>query len=322
MSEIYNKWPEYSLEAFNTKQQTIDKDNIDHIVFAGMGGSGSLGDFFSSILSKENIHVSIVKGYLLPKTVDSKTLVVTTSVSGNTVETLTVLDSARKLDCKLVAFSSGGKMRDYCLKYDIEYRDIPLIHSPRASFPTFLFSILNTLDSIMPIKKEDVRESLAELNKLRDKISTENLNDENEALALAKWIKGIPAIYYPFGLQSAATRFKNSLQENAKIHAFIEDVVETSHNGIVAWERPVDVKPIILRGQDDFVKTKERWEILKEFFGQKGIDYREIFSINGSIFSKLINLIYFLDFVSIYLAVLSKIDPSPVSSIDFVKSRL
>lgn len=61
-----------------------------------MGGSGALGDIFSSVLSKTNIHVNVIKGYHLPKTVDSNTLVVTTSISGNTVETLTVLDSAKK----------------------------------------------------------------------------------------------------------------------------------------------------------------------------------------------------------------------------------
>src|SRR5207245_5238414 len=95
-----------------------------HIVFAGMGGSGSIGDIFSSILSKANIHVSIVKGFTLPKTVDSNTLVVTTSVSGNTAESLFVLDSAKKIDCKIVAFSSVGKMQDYCAINRSDYRRI------------------------------------------------------------------------------------------------------------------------------------------------------------------------------------------------------
>src|SRR5207245_8500340 len=105
-----------------------------HIVFAGMGGSGSIGDIFSSILSNANIHVSIVKGFTLPKTVDSNTLVVTTSVSGNTAESLFILDSAKKIDCKILAFSSGGKMQEYCANNKIEYRRIPQFHSPRASF--------------------------------------------------------------------------------------------------------------------------------------------------------------------------------------------
>tara|TARA_B110000438_G_scaffold75220_1_gene75349 strand:+ start:974 stop:1372 length:399 start_codon:yes stop_codon:yes gene_type:complete len=114
MYKIYDNWPEIARESSKSNLESIDFKNIDHIVFAGMGGSGAIGDLFSSVLSKTNIHVSVVKGYLLPKTVDKNTLVVTTSVSGNTIETLTVLESAKDLDCNIIAFSSGGKMEEFC----------------------------------------------------------------------------------------------------------------------------------------------------------------------------------------------------------------
>ena len=140
--------------------------------------------------------------------------------------------------------------------------------------------------------------------------------------SLAKWISDIPLIYYPWGLQAAAVRFKNSLQENSKLHAMTEDVIETCHNGVVSWEKPSIVKPILLEGVDDYIKTKERWKILKEYFKINDIEYREILSVKGSILSKLINLIYLLDYSTIYRAVLSKTDPSPVKSIDFIKSKL
>jgi len=139
---------------------------------------------------------------------------------------------------------------------------------------------------------------------------------------LAEWISGIPIIYYPWGLRAAAIRFKNSLQENAKTHAITEDVIETCHNGIVAWEKPANVVPIIIRGEDDYISTKERWEILKEYFKLKNIDYWEVFSVKGNILSKLINLIYLLDYSSIYHAVIKKVDPTPILSIDFVKNKL
>ena len=113
MHEVYDAWPAIASQSYNTSLSQVDFHNISHIVFAGMGGSGAIHDVFSAILSKTNIHVSIVKGYHLPKTVDSQTLVVTSSVSGNTAETLTVLDSAKKINCKLVAFSDGGKMKEY-----------------------------------------------------------------------------------------------------------------------------------------------------------------------------------------------------------------
>ena len=113
MYKIYDRWPEIAKVAFESDLNPVDFKNIDHIIFAGMGGSGAIGDLFASILSKTNIHVSLVKGYVLPKTVDKNTLIVTTSVSGNTIETLTVLDSAKKLDCNIIAFSSGGKMEEF-----------------------------------------------------------------------------------------------------------------------------------------------------------------------------------------------------------------
>ncbi len=96
MYKAYEIWPRIARESFENKINKVDFKDIDHIVFAGMGGSGAIGDIISSVLSKSNIHVKIVKGYHLPKTVDNKTLVVTSSVSGDTIETLSVLESASK----------------------------------------------------------------------------------------------------------------------------------------------------------------------------------------------------------------------------------
>ena len=86
-----------------------------------MGGSGAIGDLFSSILSKTNIHISLVKGYLLPKTVDKNTLVVVISISGNSKETLTVLESAVNIGCSLIAFSSGGKLEKICSENKVDF---------------------------------------------------------------------------------------------------------------------------------------------------------------------------------------------------------
>jgi glucose/mannose-6-phosphate isomerase len=322
MYKVYDKWPEIAKESYESDQDTVDFRDIDHVVFAGMGGSGALGDIFSAILSKTKIHVAVIKGYHLPSTVDSHTLVVTTSISGNTVETLSVLDSAYKSKCKIVAFSSGDKMQKYCTRNKIEHRNIPQLHSPRSSFTRFLYTILKVLGPVLPVKKSDILDSINELDRTRKQISSANLSLKNPSLKLAEWISGIPVIYYPFGLQAAAIRFKNSLQENAKKHAMIEDIIEACHNNIVSWEKKDSVKPILLEGVDDYNKTKERWKILKEYFKQNKIDYREVRSVNGCIISKLINLIYLLDYSTIYLAVLSGIDPSPTKSIDYMKSKL
>ena len=322
MYRIYDKWPEIARESFEANHEPIDFKDIDHIVFSGMGGSGAIGDLFSSILSKSDIHISLVKGYLLPKTVDKNTLVITTSISGNTSETLTVLDSAKKLECKLIAFSSGGKMEKLCKNNQIIFRKIPLVHSPRTSLINFTYSILKILYPILPIEKKGITESLDGLNIMKKQIDSNNLSDVNPAIRLARWINNIPIVYYPHGLQSAATRFKSSLQENAKTHAIIEDVIEACHNGIVSWERPSVVQPILLQGKDDYIKTKERFDIIKEFFIENNIEFKEVHSGSGNILTKIISLIYMFDYTTIYRAVLSKTDPSPVTSIDYIKNKL
>ena len=322
MYEIYDKWPDIAKESYKNLLPKIDLKNIEHVVFAGMGGSGAIGDVFASILSKKDIHVTVVKGYLLPKTVNENTLVVCTSISGNTDETLTVLQNSNKSDAKFVGLSSGGLMEDYCEKNSVDYYKIEKEHSPRASFIGFLYSTLNILEPIIPISKNEIGESIISLSHTKKEIDSNNLNERNSSLELASWIKSIPIIYYPWGLQSAAIRFKNSMQENAKKHVLFEDIIEACHNGIVSWETPSNIQPILLQGKDDHVKTQDRWNIMKEFFQERQIGYKEIFSVDGSILTKLVCLIYLLDMTSIYNAVISKIDPSPVNSIDFVKKRL
>jgi len=320
--EIYDKWPEIARESFVKQIKKFDVQDIDHIVFAGMGGSGSIGDVIGAILSKEDVHVSNVKGYVLPKTVDSKTLIVTTSVSGNTRETMTVLEKAKNSPAKIAAFSSGGMIKEYCQRNNIFHQEISMIHSPRASFTNFLYGIINTLETILPIKRSDVLESISILDITKKNISSENLTESNDSLKLAQFVKEIPCLYYPAGLQSAAIRFKNSLQENAKMHVIAEDVIESCHNGIVAWKKNSVVYPILIKGQDDYIKTKERWSILEEFFDKKGIKYFSINSVNGNILSKIMNLVYIFDYATVYFSILNSIDPSPVDAIDYIKSRL
>jgi glucose/mannose-6-phosphate isomerase len=322
MFREYDRWPELAIESFEKKFEKFDTKDIDHIVVAGMGGSGSIGDTISSILSKKDIHVSNVKGYLLPKTVDSKTLIIATSVSGNTSEILSILNNAKKTDAKIIGFSSGGKLESFCKNNDIFFQNIPMIHSPRVSYTSFLYSILNVLEEILPINQNDIHESISSLKNTRKNIFSQNLNIDNKSLELANFIKNIVCIFYPAGLQAPAIRFKNSLQENTKIFAMTEDVIESCHNGIVSWNKKSEVTPILLQGKDDYFKTTERWKIIEKFFQEKEIKYKVIRSLEGSILSKITNLIYLLDYSSIYRAVLNDVDPSPVDSIDFIKERL
>ena len=322
MYEIYDHWPKLAKEYYEKDFSKLEIDDVDHIVFAGMGGSGTIGDIISSILSKTNIHVNVVKGYLLPKTVDSNTLVVATSVSGKTDEVLSILKNSKNSKAKFISFSSNGDLEKISIENNIKHVKISQSHSPRASLPSFLYSILNVLENVIPIKKNDIVESISKLEKTQKLISSSNLNEKNPSLSLANWIKNIPIIYYPLGLHAAAIRFKNSLQENAKVHAISEDVIEACHNGIVAWENKTSVQPILIQGHDDYIKTKERWKIFKEFLQSRQIDFKEVNSDEGNILSKIMYLIYLLDYSTIYHAIESKIDPTPVKPIEFIKKRL
>ncbi len=322
MHLAYNNWPTFAKISYDEKVEKLDLENIDHLVFAGMGGSGTLGDIMKAIFSKENIHVSITKGYLLPKTVDKDTLIVVTSISGNTKETISILKQANQTDAKIFAFCSGGKVEEFCLENNIRFKKIKLEHSPRASLTRFLFCMLNIFENLIPVPEKDIADAILELCSTNNLISTNNLSSENISLNIANWIKATPIIYYPNGLNAVATRFKNSLQENSKIHVITEEVLETCHNGIVAWDEKSNFQPILIRGIDDHEKTKERWEIMKQFFKSKNIEFLEINSVKGNILTKIINLIYITDFASIYHAVLNKVDPTPVSAIDYVKKRL
>ena len=322
MYKIYDEWPNIARKSWERNYDKFEVKGVKHIIFAGMGGSGTLGDFFAAILSKTNLHVNVVKGYILPKNVTSKTLIVISTVSGNTSETLEILKSAKKIGCNIIVFSSGGKIEKYCKKNKINFRKVAKFNSPRASLVSYLYSMLNVLEKNLPVQKGNINNSIKKLEETKMNISSDNLTKTNISLNLALWINNIPIIYYPWGLETAATRFKNALQENAKNHAIVEDVVETSHNGIVAWERKTSIQPILIQGEDDNVKTKERWKIFEKYFLKNNINYKVIKSGKGDIITKLINLIYVLDYSSIYFSILRKVDPSPVDSIKFIKKQL
>ena len=321
MFKVFDQWPQIAKDSFNNEISKVQLDKVNHIVFAGMGGSGTIGDIFSAIFSKTDLHIDVIKGYNLPKTVNENTLIVTTSVSGDTVETLNILHQAHEKKCNSVSFSSGGKIKEFCTKNNLSYYNIIQQHSPRASLTSFLYSMLNSLELILPLDNNQIGDSIETLKTLQSKIGSHNLSETNPSLELAEWIRGTPLVYYPWGLQAAAVRFKNSLQENAKMHVIVEDIVESCHNGIVAWMNKSEVNPILIEGSDDFIKTKERWNAVKEFLNLNHIEYYEIKSIEGNILSKIINLIYLLDYSSIYKAILSETDPSPIEPIDFIKKR-
>ena len=180
---------------------------------------------------------------------------------------------------------------------------------------------MKVLHITLGINQKDILESITELEKMHAEINSSNLTNSNVALNLAKWITNTPMIYYPFGLQSVGIRFKNSLNENSKMHASTEDMLEAGHNGVVAWEKKSTIQPILIEGADDHIKTKERWQVLKKLLSQNNVEYKEIKSTKEGILSKLVTLIYLLDYTTIYLAIKFNVDPTPVKSIEFIKKN-
>ena len=330
MHEVYDAWPRIAAEEYEKGREGGESaggaaDGARHVVFAGMGGSGAVGDTLAAVMSRTGVHVDVVKGYLLPRTAGPGSLVVATSVSGNTEETLSVLAAARGAGCRTVSFSDGGRMEEYCRGNGMPHVAVAGRHSPRASYAAFLYGMLGALGPSLPVREGDVRESISEMGRLAARIASRAPGGgANPAVELARWIAGPAVVYYPWGLRAAAVRLKNSLQENAKIHAMVEDVIEACHNGIVAWGAGAGGthRPVMVRGADDHPKTKERWEILREFFGEEGIGYHTVYSPGGGILTKVAGLVYLFDYASMYRAALSGIDPTPVRAIDFVKERL
>lgn len=317
--KVYDTWPEIAKKSYQTKIESgQDLKNIEQVVFAGMGGSGTVGEILSPLV-KFPSHVSVLKSQILPKTVNHNSLVIATSFSGDTYETLSVLQEAKRRGCSIIAFSSGGKMKDYCIKNGLVHHEIDLLHSPRASLPAGLYKMLKALGSQFGIRHDEILDSIKVLEETKKKINSNILSDKNPAIKLADWITGIPIIYYPLGLRPTALRFKNSIQENAKIHVIAEEVMEVCHNAIMSWEKTDNQKCILIRGTDDHQKTKERWDIIKRYFEKNNISFYELFSIRGNLLSKIVNLIYMLDFTSIYLAIKNSTDPGPIKSIDYIK---
>ena len=176
MYKVYDMWPKIAKESYFSDLDPVKFEKSNHIVFAGMGGSGAIGDIFSAILSKTSTHVTVAKGYYLPKTVTENSVVVVSSISGNTTETISMLEHAIKLNSKIIVFSDGGKIEEICKENNIQYKKIKKYHSPRASFTSFLYAMLHVLKPIIPIEENDVIESIKSMEDISKKINSKKIS--------------------------------------------------------------------------------------------------------------------------------------------------
>ena len=284
-----------------------------NIVVTGMGGSAIGGDLLKSCLHNTKIPVFVNRDYKMPDFVDKHSLVFAVSYSGNTEETISAVKDALEKNAKVIGITSGGKLADICEKII----KIPGGFQPRAALGYLFFPMLGILhnNSTVNIKNAELNEMLNILKK------KEEFKEEGEDLA-KKLREKIPLIYSSELLMPAAYRFKTQINENAKLPAFFNLFSEMNHNEINAFGG-MDRKftAILIKDAHDNARIKKRMKICQELMEER-VDV-EVINVQGEhLLSRLFSTIYLGDFTSYYLAILNRIDPSPVEVIEKLKQAL
>lgn len=303
---------------------------IDKILVSGMGGSGIGGEILKSVVEKElKIPLVINRDYHIPEFVNSKTLAVSVSYSGNTEETLSAYREAVKKRAKIVAITTGGRLGKLAKRDRFPIISIPSGLPPRASLGYLFFSLLITLERLGLIrnKKRECEETLRLLKDLKKEFSLSSKVSSNQAKRIAlKLHKNLPLIYTSPILSPVGLRWKGQLSENSKVLAFSNTFPELNHNEIVGWKcLPGILKRcylIVLRDRKDSPRIKKRIEITSKIIQRKACGLDFLYSRGKSLLARLFSLIYLGDWVSYYLALLNRIDPTPVKIIDYLKREL
>jgi glucose/mannose-6-phosphate isomerase len=307
-----------------------DFNSIDKIVVLGMGGSAIGGDLLRSMVSlQSNIDVIVQRDYDLPKSVDKNTLVIASSYSGNTEETLSAFNQALETPCKKFVITTGGKISELAARNGVPLLSFGFSSEPRAALGCSLFSLLafmRKLD-IIPDELLKIDESLDALNKLSTQLSKDIPMASNPAKQLAAKLFDRLVIVYGAGiLTSVAYRWKTQINENSKAWAFSETLPELNHNAVVGYQFPADMADklfvVMLRSEDLHPRTLKRYEITSDILTKAHVPHEVIDTSGNTPLCRMMNSILMGDYVSYYLAILYEINPSPVEIIDYLKKEL
>ena len=307
------------------------KEGIKRMAFVGMGGSGMAGDILR-VLTEEatGMAISVHKGYRLPSLLGPDTLVFMISYSGNTEETLSALEDAVYLGCRVVAITCGGKLLEMARGHDFPYIVVPEGLQPRAALAYLSFAAaavlekMGLLQGFVKVAYETV-DFLQEKSKDWGRLSPQN---RNFAKQLALRLKGkIPLIYGTEGILSvAAYRWKCQFNENSKVPAFQHTIPEMNHNEIVGFHERDEFSGkfeiIMLVEEDDTSRAAKRVEVTSDILQDKVGGVTVIHVGGRTRTEKLFSAIHLGDFVSGYLALLNGVDPTPVESIALLKERM
>lgn len=305
---------------------------IQNIVVLGMGVSGMTGDLLKKLFVHESpVPIFVNRNYDLPRFVNEKTLVFAVSYSGNTEETLTAFKEVLKRKAKVVVITSGGRLAFLANREKIPIVKVPAGLPPRAAmgylfFPMLVFlqkwniienQSLNILDVINTIQKQDKM------------FCTDKSVSENKAKDLAmKLHKKIPLIIGIDNLTDVvAWRWKCQINENSKSFAIAQSFPELNHNEVEGWKGTGKLSKslvgIILRSSNESEETLHRIDIMKSFLKKHVSEVIEVKEQgNGSKLTETFSLCHLGDYVSFYLSVLNKVDPTPISNIDALKEKL
>lgn len=294
---------------------------IRNIIVTGLGGSGIGGNLVAELVGKElRVPFAVNKEYGLPNYVNENTLVICSSYSGNTEETLAAFSDALKANAHIICITSGGKLLELANQYNIDQVVIPGGNPPRAclgySSVQQLF-VLKQLGLISGKFEDELVETIALLEREQTHIQT-----------LAKEIAGrlynhVPVLYTVTEMESVAVRFRQQINENSKMLCWHHVVPEMNHNELVGWRNKVaNWAPVFLRSREDYERNQQRIEINKSIVAEYVDHVLEVYAKGESQTERAFYLIHLGDWVSVYLAELNGVDAVEVKVIDYLKNEL
>ncbi len=305
------------------------KKIISNIVITGLGGSAIGGDLVRSYLSDEvKIPIFINRNYILPNFVNENSLVIISSYSGNTEETISTHIDATKRKANIICISSNGKIFDLAKKYQQTFVELPKGFPPRTALAFSFFTILQILSRLEIVKSQTGKILETKNFLLQKSFSYSSLNEKkNLSLQIAKKIfKKIPIIYSATDKFDVVNlRWRGQICENSKQLAFGNLVPEMNHNELVGWnllkDKTKNFVVIYLKDKYDNPRVKLRMEVMEKII-QKHSNIIQIQSEGISDLTRIFSLIYLGDWISFYLAILNKTNPTPVEVIDYLKSEI
>lgn len=303
---------------------------VSNVIIVGMGGSAIGGDIVRRLaLTESKLPVSVRRDYGLPAFVDQNTLVIASSYSGNTEETVSAFTESLKTQAKKVAVTSDGKLRHLAENEGIPVFVVDYQAPPRAAFPYNFVPLVGIFQKLglLGDKSADIQEAVDVLNKMTTELIETVPLASNAAKQLAVKLWGHVTITYGAEhLSEVARRWKAQFNENSKAWAFFEDYPELNHNAVVGYQFPSQAREqlfvAMLRSPSLSPRNLLRYKATAELLAKSAVGYEFAETRGESVLAQVLSLVLLGDYSSFYLAMLNEVDPTSVDAIDFVKQYL